>query len=72
MPQPDRTAELRELLDRAHRAVDRHPRHHFRVGELPPIAAHLPDAFVGLFPAAFEEVHQLELHGPRVLIEGHA
>ena len=37
-----------EALDVLDRAVERHPRHHLRVGEVPPRAAHLPDALVRL------------------------
>ena len=38
------------------RPVERDPRHHLRVGEVPPRAAHLPDPLVGLLPARLEEV----------------
>ena len=40
----------RALLREADRAVDRHPAQDARVQELPPPAADLPDALVGLPP----------------------
>ncbi len=40
----------RAALDRAHHPVEGHPDHHPGVGEVPRLAADLPDAVVGLLP----------------------
>ena len=52
----------------AHRAVHRHPRHHLGVREMLRLAAHLPDAVVGLAPVAFDEVEQHALERPRIVV----
>ena len=48
-----------ELLDHLHGAIDRHPGHDLRVGEVAPAAAHLPDAVVGPLPGLLDELDQL-------------
>ena len=48
-PAVDRAVEA-ELLDRLDGPVERDPGHHLGVGEVPPRAAHLPDALVRLAP----------------------
>ena len=50
------------------RPIERHPRHHLRVGEVPPRPAHLPDALVRLPPEFLEKRDErpLELPGRRV------
>ena len=52
------------LLRRADRAVERHPRHHLGMGEMPPAAAHLPDAVIGLVPNGFQMLDQRDLERP--------
>ena len=59
----------RVLLDRAHGAVERDPRHDLRVDEVPPLAADLPDALVRLAPDLREVVEEDLLQVPRVLQE---
>ena len=66
-PAVDRTRRARTPR-RAHRAVERHPRHHLRVHEVAAIAAHLPDALVGLAPARLEELEDGALQRPRVRV----
>ena len=61
-----------EALDGVDRTVERDPREHLRVREVPARPAHLPDPFVGLVPRTFEEVHQVPLQAPRVVLGGHA
>ena len=55
-----------ELLDRAYRAIERHPRHYLRMSEVLARPAHLPQAFVGLAPVIDHELHQVALKRPRV------
>ena len=43
-------------LGQAQGAVERHPAHHLRMGEVPGLAPHLPDSGVGLAPDAAYEV----------------
>src|SRR6185436_17671740 len=47
------------------------PRHHLRVGEVPGLAANLPHARVGLFPARLEESKQRALERPRLAVAVH-
>src|SRR4029077_13227775 len=61
-----------ELLDRFHRAVDRDPRHHLRMGEMAPRPAHFPEALVGLAPDLFQVLEQRALHVPGGLVGGDA
>ena len=46
------------------RAVDGHPRHHFRMREVLPGRAHLPYSFVRFRPDRGNVIGQLALHGP--------
>ena len=48
------------LLGRADRAVERHPRHHLRMREVPVRAADLPDARIGLAPRLLQELEQVQ------------
>jgi hypothetical protein len=52
------------LFDQLHCAIERDPRHHFRMSELLPPATHFPDSFVGFFPFRLEEIHECGLHPP--------
>ena len=60
-----------EVLDRLDGAIESDPRHHLGVGELGPLAPHLPDALVGMLPVAFEPFHHGLLDAPRVLVRLH-
>ena len=53
-----------ELLDALDRAIERDPGHDFRVGEMPPRPANLPDSFVGQFPDHFKMLQELDLKHP--------
>ncbi len=46
------------------RAIEGHPRHHFRMREMLRIAPHLPDAGIRLFPLRFERTHERGLQSP--------
>ena len=62
----DRRVERRQVhRRRLHRPVERDPRHHLRVREVPARPAHLPDALVGLAPAVLEEVDDRLRRCPR-------
>src|ERR1700684_3529722 len=52
-PALERSLET-EFLDRAHRAVERDPRHHLRMREVAPAASYFPDALVRLAPDFLE------------------
>ena len=65
-PPVDRRVEA-EPGRRADHAIERHPRHDLRVGEVLPTAAHLPDAVVGLRPAVLDGRGQRRLEGPRTV-----
>jgi hypothetical protein len=56
-----------EFLAQSDCPVECDPRHHLGVREVPPSASHLPDPFVGLAPAPFEqpELVAAELPGRR-------
>ena len=68
-PLVDRPREV-EALDRVDGAVERDPGEHLRVREVAARAAHFPDPFVGPIPGALEEVHQVSLQRPRVVVGG--
>ena len=57
-----------ELLDRLDGAVERHPRHHLRVGEVAPRPAYLPDPLVRLAPAPLEVREQHALQRPGLVV----
>ena len=59
------TGPSSRTLHRLDGAVEGHPGHDLGVGEVPPRAADLPDAVVGLAPAVLQEVHQRTAAGPR-------
>ncbi len=48
--------------------VHRDPGHHLGVDEVPARPADLPDALVGLAPPGLQELHQLALQRPRVVL----
>ena len=45
-------------------AIERHPRHDLRMGEVPAFAAHFPDAVVGPPPDRLEMIEQRLLQSP--------
>src|ERR1019366_4529859 len=53
-----------ELLDAFDSAIKRNPDHDFRISEMPPRPAHLPDAVVGQFPDFFEVLQKFNLQHP--------
>ncbi len=53
-------------LGEPHRPVGGDPAHHLGVDEVPPSAAHLPQALVRFAPVLFEVVHQRAQQGPDV------
>src|SRR5690606_29546074 len=53
-----------ELLRALDRAIEGDPRHHLRVREVLPSAAHFPDALVRLIPDAFEMIDECPRHLP--------
>src|SRR5688572_10817104 len=55
-----------ELLDRLHRAIERHPRHDLRVREMPAWPADLPNAFIGFAPVLFHKLDEMPLQVPRI------
>ena len=61
-----------ELLDVAHGAVERDPRHHLRVREVTLGPAYLPDARVRSSPARLEPLDQLELQRPDLVVRNAA
>src|SRR5215470_12085874 len=66
---PNRTPSLdgpfaAELLAQPDPAVEGNPGHHFRVREVAPPAAHLPDPFIWFVPAVFEQPEDLPAKVP--------
>ena len=59
-----------EFLDRAHRAIERDPRHHLRMREVARTASHFPDALVGISPDFLEVRDQRALQRPGRLAGG--
>ena len=55
---------------RSRHPVGRHPGHDLGVGEVLPVAAHLPQAVVRFSPGRFEVIHQGDLQGPGVTVGG--
>ncbi len=53
-----------ELLDAPAGTVDRHPGHDLGMGEVTTAPAYLPDAVVGVLPGPFQEIQNLQQHGP--------
>jgi hypothetical protein len=45
-------------------SVERDPRHHLRMGEMAALAAHLPDAVIGITPDRLEMIEQRALKFP--------
>src|SRR5579863_2308740 len=66
-PALDRTVHL-ETLDGLDRTVEGHPGHHLGIGEMLLIAAHLPDAVIGLLPDGLKMVEQPFLEVPSLLV----
>src|SRR5207244_10944405 len=69
----DNRAQLAPTVERAVKpvflsaldgAVEGDPGHHLGIGEVPPAAAHLPNAFVGLRPRGFKVFQKGDLHPP--------
>ena len=50
-----------KFLDHAHAAIEREPRHDFRMREMTSRAAHFPDSFVRLLPFRFEKFQERNL-----------
>src|SRR5262252_10462070 len=50
-------------------AVERNPRHYFRVHEMFGAAAHLPDSFIGLVPVLLKIAEKTVNQAARMLIE---
>src|SRR5262249_16234846 len=59
-PAPQRCLQP-ELLSTLYHTIQSPPGHDFRVGEVPCLAADLPDAAVGLLPDPFEVLDQCQL-----------
>ena len=57
-----------ELVMGTNGAIEGHPRHHLRVGEVPERPSDLPDAGVLLTPAVLEPSEQLQHQRPDVLV----
>src|SRR5690625_3233199 len=53
MPPLDRPARS-EILHRFDRPIESHPAHQPRMGKVPRLSPHLPDACIGLVPLAFQ------------------
>ena len=51
------------------RPIERHPGHHFGMGEVPARTAHFPDAFVRLVPVRLQKLDNLALDPPVVFAE---
>ena len=66
-PALDRAVHLK-VLHRLDRPVQGDPGHHLRVGEVPPRAAHLPDALVRALPGRLDEGHQSFFEAPPRLV----
>src|SRR6185437_8023315 len=62
-PAVDRSLQP-EAFDALDGAVEGDPRHNLRIGEVPPPAAHFPDAFVGVCPDLLEMIEKRPLHRP--------
>src|SRR5437762_594650 len=54
------------FLDGPHRPVEGDPGHHLRMHEMPPLAADLPDAVVGLRPRTLQVAEERLLQRPRM------
>ena len=70
-PAIERAVEV-ELLGALDRAVEGHPRHDLRIGEVLALIAHFPDAFVRLDPDALEMGEKCLLQAPAGLARGDA
>jgi hypothetical protein len=57
-----------EVFDAAHGAVEREPRHHLRVREMPPRTADLPDPLVRSVPVVNHEIDERPLELPGRLL----
>ena len=56
------------VLDQFHRSVEGNPGHHFRVREMPPRAAHFPNALVWVAPDFFQVLYQVLLQPPGIFV----
>src|SRR6185437_15189105 len=63
---------IAELLEEAHRAIDRDPGHDLRVGEVATAAADLPDAVIRALPYLVDMVQQSHCRHQRLVAAGHA
>src|SRR3954454_23199288 len=68
-PLVDRPGQV-EALDSVDGAVERHPGEDLRVREVASRAAHLPDPLVAAVPRALEDLHQVVLERPGVVVGG--
>ena len=68
LPAVGGTGQVTVLAQRFDHAIGADPGHDLGVGEVPALAAHLPETVVGLIPGALEMVHQRELKVPRVVV----
>ena len=66
-------ASYLQLLGQQHGAIESHPGHHLRIGELLRPAARLPYAFIGLLPDVLQMLEQQDQHAEVVFgVAAHA